>query len=235
MTAGSTIQYIPMRKATYEGKDCYEANVTPNLTLKDNAFRLVVGGKAVNCSTNEVLTQAGQLHVITLKVNEKVTKVNVSEITSTEYTVKGNVHLKGDGSSKDLKLTMEAGAKLTIEDVNLAPTTDGNAITCKGDATITLKGDNTLTGKYTGELEGYCGIQVEGGTLTINGDDNAQLVATGAGLENAGIGARNGANITINGGHIIANPQGDGEAAGIGSSGYKDGGTITINGGIIEA
>lgn len=88
VTAGGTTGYIPMYKATYsDGKVCYEANVTPNLTLKDNAFRLVVGGNTVDCSTTEVLTQVGQLHVITLTVNEKVTEVNVSEITSTRNTL----------------------------------------------------------------------------------------------------------------------------------------------------
>lgn len=234
VTAGGTTDYIPMCKATYsDGKVCYEANVTPNLILKDNAFRLVVGDKTVNCSTTEVLTQERQLHIITLEVNEKVTEVNVSDITDTEYTVSGNVYLKGDGQSKDLKLTMEAGAKLTIEDVVLAPTTEGNAITCQGDATITLKGNNTLTGRYVDGWDGYSGIFVESGTLIINGDNETKLIAKGAGFNSAGIGATNGANITINGGYIVANQDGVGQASGIGSAGTC--GAITINGGIIES
>lgn len=233
VTASGTIDYIPMHKATYDSKDCYEANVTPNLTLKDNAFQLVVDGKTVKCSTTAVTTEAEQLHVITLTVNEKVTEVNVSDITDTEYTVKGNVHLKGNGQSKNLKLTMEAGSKLTIEDVNLAPTTDGNAITCQGNATITLKGNNTLTGRYADGWDGYSGIFVESGTLIINGDNEAKLIAKGAGFNSAGIGATNGANITINGGYIVANQDGVGQASGIGSAGTC--GAITINGGIIES
>ena len=233
VTAGGATDYIPMYKATYEDKDCWEANVTPNLTLKDNAFRLVVGDNTVNCSTTEVTTEAEQLHVITLTVNEKVTEVNVSDITDTEYTVSGNVHLKGNGQSKDLKLTMEAGAKLTIEDVNLAPTTNDNAISCQGNATITLKGNNTLTGRYADGWGGYSGIFVESGTLIINGDNEAKLIAKGAGFNSAGIGATNGANITINGGCIVANQDGVGQASGIGSAGTC--GAITINGGIIES
>lgn len=74
VTAGGTTDYIPMHKTTYDGKDCYEANVTPNLILKDNAFQLVVDGKTVECTTTAVRTEAGQLHVITLEVNEKVTE-----------------------------------------------------------------------------------------------------------------------------------------------------------------
>lgn len=230
VTAGGTTDYIPMHKTTYDGKDCYEANVTPNLTLKDNAFQLLVDGKTVKCSTTAVTTEAEQLHVITLTVNEKVKEVNVSDITDTEYTVRGNVYLKGNGQSKDLKLKVEAGAKLTIEDVVLAPTTESNAITCQGDATITLKGNNTLTVSH----ERYCGIQAEGGTLTINGDDNATLVIEG---ENPSIGADNSANITINGGYITVGSSGKiGQSAGIGGGKYGQVcGIVTINGGIIEA
>lgn len=131
---------------------------------------------------------------------------------------------------------MEAGAKLTIEDVNLAPTTDGNAITCQGDATITLKGNNVLTGKYANGYEGHSGIFVESGTLIINGDNEAKLIAKGAGFNGAGIGATNGANTTINSGYIVANQDGVGEASGIGSAGWNlTCGTITINGGTIES
>lgn len=68
VTPGSTTSYIPMHEATYNGKVCYEANVTPNLTLENDAFQLVVGGKTVNCSITKVTTQARQLHVITLTV-----------------------------------------------------------------------------------------------------------------------------------------------------------------------
>lgn len=234
VTAGGTTDYIPMHLSTYNGQVCYEANVTPNLILKENAFRLTVEGKTVTCSTTEVTTQAGQLHVVTLKVDEQFEEVNISDISGTEYTVKGNVYLKGDGQAQDLKLRMEAGAKLTIEDVILTPQTDGHAITCMGDATITLKGSNSLTGCANGN-DGSNGIRVEGGTLTINGDDNAELKAKGANFRGAGIGGINGANITINGGRITADGSG-GQAAGIGSAGYQYGcGAITINGGIIEA
>ncbi|MDC1882081.1 hypothetical protein POZ24_19010 [Bacteroides uniformis] len=41
-------------------------------------------------------------------------KVNISDISRTGYTVSGNVHLKGDGQTKDLKLIVEAG--VTVND-----------------------------------------------------------------------------------------------------------------------
>ena len=236
VTAGATIGYIPMHETTYnDGKVCWEANVTPNLTLKDNAFQLVIDGMTVNCSTTEVLTQAGQLHVITLTVNEKGTVVNVSDIIGSEYTVSGNVHLKGDGTARDLKLIMKDGAKLTIENVNLDLGSRDNAITCKGNAIITLKGSNSLVGKYTGGDKSYSGILVERGTLIINGGNNAKLIAGDA---ICGIGATNGAHITIIGGYIVAGPRSAAglNVPGIGSAGWNQTcGNITINGGIIES
>lgn len=232
VTAGSTTDYIPMHLSTYNGQVCYEANVTPNLTLKENAFRLTVEGKTVTCSTTEVTTQAGQLHVVTLKVDEQFDEeVNISDISGTEYTVKGNVYLKGNGQEQDLKLIMEAGAKLMIEDVILTPQTDGHAITCMGDATITLKGSNSLTGRYASGYDGYNGIRVEGGTLTINGDDNAELDVKGAGLDNAGIGGSSYGDcgdIIITGGNITA--YGGQGQPGIGNGAHANCGNITISG-----
>ena len=240
VTAGSNIEYIPMRKTTYDGKVRYEANVTPNLVLKDNAFQLVVDGKTVKCSTTEVKTQAGQLHIITLTVNEKYDEVNVSSISGTEYTVSGNVHLKGNGQNKELKLKVEEGSKLLLEDVILKPKATGHAVTCNGSATIKLLGKNEITGTCTGKYQEGSGILINKGTLTINGP--GELKATGLGEASCGIGACNGASIIINGGIIIAtssNPYdvswgnpGIGVSDGIGS-GYC--GDITINGGHITA
>lgn len=241
VAAGGTTDYIPMHKATYnDGKVCYEANVTPNLTLGNNAFQLTIDNKTVNCSTSsDVFIQAGQLHIVTLTVNEKMTEVNVSEISGTEYTVSGNVHLKGNGQDKNLKLTMEAGSKLTLENVTLKPNSSGNVITCKGNATITLQGENVLKAFETEDFYSPCAILVEGGTLTIKGTGQTKLTVKGDPGRSgggSGIGATNNANITINGGYIIANQGGIGQGSGIGSGGWgKTCGTITINGGIIES
>lgn len=228
VTAGSTTSYIPMRKTTYNSKVCYEVNVTPNLVLSQDAFQLIIEGKTLKCSTSKVTTQAAQLHIITLTVNEKAKEVNVSDISGTKYTVSGNILLKGKGQSKDLQITMESGAKLTLDNVVL--NSNGDAITCKGDATITLNGANSINSTNIG-------ICVNAGTLTINGDDNSSLTVKGNGhMQGAGIGAIENANITINGGHIIANKDGVEESTGIGSAGWdKRCGTITINGGIIES
>lgn len=223
--SGSTPGEIKFKP--WPGLILFEANVVPGYEIKK--FKLN-DGEWVEL-TKSVMPEAGKLHDIIINVGKEATVIDITSITETEYTVSGNVHLKGNGQAKDLKFIMNPDARLTIEDVVLEPTANGNAITCQGNATITLKGENSLTGGYASGWKAYNGIRVENGTLTINGDNQAKLTATGEGFC-TGIGAANHANITINGGNIIANSRG--EAAGIGSAGW--GHTCgTINGGIIEA
>ena len=232
MVSGSGDGYITMRK----NGDYYEANLVPG-NIKD--FEISANDKTTTASLSNAKTvYAGNVYTLTITLNEKYDEVkNISDISNSEYTVRGNVHLIGGENPKDLKLIMEAGSKLTLEGVKLSPNTDGNAITCQGDATITLKGNNELSGKYVGADNGYSAILVNSGTLTIKGDDNAKLTATGIGrvAGGAGIGAKNGANIIIESGTIIAT--GGTEAAGIGSAGFNQPrmGDITIKGGTIEA
>lgn len=238
VTVGSTTGDIPMHQAAYGGDTYYEANVVPGKALKDKAFTITAGGKTTQANLeSEITLTAGNVYTLTITVKGSATEVDISDISGTEYTVSGNILLKGDGkTSKELKLIVEAGSNLTIENVVLEPE-DANVITCEGDATITLKGENTLNGKITYLFNECSGILVESGTVTIEGDDNAKLtVKGGAGTYGAGIGATNKANITIKGGNIIANRDGVYESAGIGSAGGgKTCGTITITGGIIES
>lgn len=236
VTVGSTTGDIPMHQAAYGGDTYYEVNVVPGKVLKDKAFTITAGGKTTQANLeSEITLTAGNVYTLTITVKGPATEVNISDISGTEYTVNGNILLKGDGkTSKDLKLIVEAGSNLTIENVVLEP--EGvNVIICKGDATITLKGENTLNATYSGNE--CSGILVESGTVTIEGDDNAKLtVKGGAGTYGAGIGATNNANITIMGGNIIANQGGVSISAGIGSAGSeKTCGTITITGGTIKS
>ena len=181
------------------GNKTFEANVVPGQQI--TKFK-VNGGAWVTLST-PVTPVAAKIHKITLTVGKLI--IDVSEITDTEYEIKGNVHLKGNGQAKDLKLIVTDGSELTLENVNISPETESDhAITCQSDASITLKGNNTLLGK-NGDNKGCCAIFVKSGTSTIKGDDNTKLTATGVGLyDGAGIGPFNGANIVIEGGNIIA-------------------------------
>lgn len=107
-----------------------------------------------------------------------------------------------------------------------------------GDVTITLAEGTTNTLIASGN---YAGLQKNGianpGTLTITG--TGMLIAQG-GYDAAGIGSRGTpgdysetANITIQGGTIIAT--GGSSGAGIGGGVLGDAFNITINGGIVTA
>lgn len=223
---GATEGWVKMKEATYNGVKCWEANVVPGYKIEKFKINDAIEGTL----TTAVTPVAAKLHEIAVEVNLPVTEVNISDINETSYTVSGNVHLKGDGTSKNLKLIVNDGAKLTLEGVTLNPQTDGAVITCNGNATIILNEKNSVSGH--GEAQG---VLVTGGkTLVIKG--NGELVAFGAGeySTNVGIGATGNSNITINSGTITAKSTGKG--AGIGSAGeYMTCGVITINGGTIEA
>lgn len=223
---GATEGWIKMKEVTYNGTTYYEANVVPGYEITKFKINNAIEGTL----TTTVTTVAAKLHEIAVTVGLPVTEVNISDISETSYTVSGNVHLKGNGQAKDLKLTVEDGAKLILENVTLQPQTDGAAITCNGNATIILNEENSVSGHGRAQ-----GILVTGGkTLVIKGD--GKLVATGSGNESTsvGIGATDNSNITINSGTITAKSTGSG--AGIGSAGEnRTCGVITINGGTIEA
>ncbi|WP_455608807.1 hypothetical protein [Bacteroides rodentium] len=224
---GSYENWITMMRVTRGEETVWEANVVPGYKIE----RVKVNGVETILTTPLIPSEA-KVNTINLTV-EKVTEINISDITETEYTVKGNVHLKGDGTTKDLKLTLTEGAKLKLENVNLDPSALGTVVTCEGSATITLVGTNTIKGENVNSKPSHA-ILITKGSLIINGDGS--LYASGSSDAGAGIFASGGAEIIINGGQITAkggtidnNTQG---APGIGS---ENNGKITINGGTIHA
>ena len=242
-TGGDPI-YVPMMEATYNGQRCWEANLRPGYLEADNTFEVAKAeGDPVRVTLDDKVTiNAGQVHTITINVEQAPTEINLDTYEGTTLTVSGKTILKGDGTtSEDLQITVEADAEVTLENVILTPSAIGNAITCNGDATITLVGNNNLTAKSDGNVETYgSGIYVKSGTLTINGDGNLNIsreYASDYGSVGAGIGAGSGANILIESGNIqIGDVPDDGSSsgAGIGSTAQENCGNITIKGGIIR-
>ena len=236
-------KYVPMMEATYNGQRCWEANLRPGYLEADNTFEVAKAeGDPVRVTLdNNVTIKAGQVHTITINVEQAPTEIDLGTYEGPTLTVSGKTTIKGDGTSKDLQITVEADAKVTLENVILTPSAIGNAITCNGDATITLVGNNNLTAKSDGNVETYgSGIYVKSGTLTINGDGNLNIsreYASDYGSVGAGIGAGSGANILIESGNIqIGDVPDDGSSsgAGIGSTAQENCGNITIKGGIIR-
>lgn len=135
------------------------------------------------------------------------------------------------------KLTIAAGATVTLSKVTVTQQNDYPGIVCLGDATIELMDYTTTT--VTATKNDYPGIYVPSGkTLTIKGP--GRLNVTG-GQRGAGIGAGCNAayqkcgNIVIESG--IINATGLDGAAGIGLGSYSGGtcGDITIRGGTVTA
>ena len=178
--------------------------------------------------------------------------VNLAKLTG-NYQAKDNTTLFGqlDGATQPYKITIAAGATVTLAGVTILGTNKKEyntglypwaGITCEGDATIILADatENTVKGFY----ESYPGIYVpEGKKLTIKGgtQGTGSLTASSNGY-GAGIGGGYQipcGDIEIQGGTVTAT--GGVKAAGIGS-GYGSGygniatcGAITISGGTVTA
>ena len=237
-------KYVPMMEATYNGQRCWEANLRPGYLEADNTFEVAKAeGDPVRVTLDDNVTiKAGQVHTITINVEQAPTEIDLDTYEGPTLAVSGKTILKGNGQQKNLQVTVEADAEVTLENVVLQPSALGNAITCNGDATITLAGNNNLTAKSDGNVQTYgSGIYVESGTLTIDGDGSLNISRAYASTSymsvGAGIGAGNGANIVIESGNIsIGDVPDDGSTsgAGIGSTHKENCGNITIKGGTIS-
>ena len=238
--------YVPMLKTTYEGKPCWEATLRPGSFEADNTFEVAKEGGSpvrVTLAKDKIPVTAGQVTMITINVEQTPIVIDLDNVTESQLTVSGKTILKGDGQQKNLQVTVKADAEVTLEDVVLAPTATGNAITCKGNATIILTGSSSLTAKTESSGDPYSsGIYVESGTLTIDGEgklniSRASTDTHGLGSVGAGIGAGSEANIVIESGNIqIGDVPSEGarSGAGIGSLPKESCGDITINGGTIS-
>ena len=225
LTIGNEVCALPYYNAS-EGTCRYifpadiKGDICPFYTLNGKSYSTII--------TPQGAIAANTRYTFTIAANTPK-EIDLSKISAKEYTVSSwgvPVIVRGGSKPKDLRLTVESGIQLTLDNVVLASQTDGDVITCKGNTTITLSGTNSLSGKGWRKS----GILVTSGTLILQG--NGKLTATGDG---GGICAKNNANITIKSGTITAKCADNGEGVGIGTG--KDGicGTITINGGTIEA
>ncbi len=147
---------------------------------------------------------------------------------SSDYTAADGETLYGTLAG-NYKISIAAGATVTLKDVTIDGSGNYAGINCMGDATIILDGTNNVKG-YSSD---YPGIYVPRyKTLTILGTGSLTAIGNGCG---AGIGGRSDAysgNIVIEGGTITAT--GGLAAAGIGG-GYGYCGNITISGGTVTA
>ena len=236
--------YVPMLQTTYEGQPCWEATLRPGTLQAGDSFKVAAeGGTPMQVVLDENISiEAGEVYTITINVEQAPKEIDLDTYEGPTLAVSGKTILKGDGQQKNLQVTVEADAEVTLENVVLQPSAIGNAITCNGNATITLVGNNDLTAKSNGNVETYgSGIYVKSGTLTINGNGSLNISREYAASDfwsvGAGIGAGNGANILIESGDISISDvpaAGSSSGAGIGSTTQENCGNITIKGGTIR-
>ena len=235
--------YVPMLQTTYEGQPCWEATLRPGTLQKDDSFKVAAeGGTPMQVVLDkDISIKAGEVYTITINVEQAPTEIDLDTYEGTTLSVSGKTTIKGNGQQKNLQITVEANAEVTLENVVLQPSALGNAITCKGDATIILTGSSSLTAKSNFFNGNYgSGIYVESGTLTIDGNGSLNIsreYASDYWSVGAGIGAGSGANILIESGNIQIGDvpsEGSESGAGIGSLPKESFGDITINGGTIS-
>ena len=239
-----TPDYYPMRKAIYDGENYWEANLLDGYLKADDTFRVSKDGNSfvqVTLDANVPIT-VGQVHTITINVEQAPTEIDLDTYEGPTLTVSGKTTIKGNGQQKNLQVTVEPDTELTLQDVNLS--NQGSApVVFKGDATLTLEGANTLEGKCVAwDFKSGSGIYIEQGTLTINADNEDASLAisrkynwepnstTGMGIyvpENASLIIKSG-KITVN----DVSDAGDSSGAGLGTR-SETCGNITIEGGNI--
>lgn len=239
-----TPDYYPMRKAIYDGENYWEANLLDGYLKADDTFLVSKDGNSfvqVTLDANVPIT-VGQVHTITINVEQAPTEIDLDTYEGPTLTVSGKTTIKGNGQQKNLQVTVEPDTELTLQDVNLS--NQGSApVVFKGDATLTLEGANTLEGKCVAwDFKSGSGIYIEQGTLTINADNEDASLAisrkynwepnssTGMGIyvpENASLIIKSG-KITVN----DVSSEGDDSGAGIGTR-SETCGNITIEGGNI--
>ena len=241
---GSVERWIKMMPVTRDGQACWEANVVPGHAVS----RLRLNGTTECTLTTAVDPQAGAMHTVNLTVGEKL--IDLSTYTGTSLTIGDKVILTG--KNDNLQILLQGGADVTLQDVDLTNTSGGPVIRTTsngGNCTLTLRGTNKLTGTTVISPSSLSendyghggGILVYGGTLTIDSEPGGALtidrrIASGDSY-GAGMNARSGGSLVINGGDItilaVADNTRD-SGAGIGSiSASVETSIITINGGHI--
>ena len=227
VTAGTDEGDIAMRQATYNGQTYWEANVVPDVEIKD--FRL---NGNVNCQlTQTVMPQAGHVHEVNINVKPK-------------FSIVDNDGNPVDAGNINTDVTITGTCNVTLKDVSLS-VGSGNAISItSGSPTIQVEGDNTITTAGSG-----AGIYVaQGSTVTITGsswDDELTVTGSNGG---SGIGGyvidestgsyANCGNIYITNVSVTSYGGRDGSgdvSPGIGCTGTASCGTITINNAEVHA
>ena len=236
--------------ATVKPDDATDKTVTwtssnPNVATVDATGRVHAVAKGEAIITAKAGDKTAECTVKVIKI------VDLSTLTDHYEAENGDI-LTGtlDGSTQPYKISIAAGATVTLKDVTINGVNDSGCrwagITSIGDATIILEGTNTVKGfhlSYPGILAAHNTSGTEY-TLTIKGTGSLTASPFDGGNTSSSNGAGIGGgddiscgNIDIQNGNITAT--GGSGSAGIGSAlpsiNSTSCGTISISGGIVNA
>lgn len=230
LKAGDTEDFIPMVKATYNGKTFWEANVMPDCEItgiKVNGYKSTLGTPHI--------PQVAKINTITLDTKPIIPE-DAREIT-------GDINISDDGNylvtgNYTKRITITGGSPniyLKDANINVEDIRNDNAIHITGGSpTIHVVGENNVSVPYGAGI-----FVAEGHTVTIVGHKREDKLTARGGNGGSGIGASlsaNAGNIHISNVTVEAHGSGyDGLSAGIGGALMYSCGTITIDNAIVHA
>ena len=96
--------YYPMRKAIYDGENYWEANLLDGYLKADDTFRVSKDGNSFVQVTldADVPITVGQIHTITINVEQAPKEIDLATVTESQLTVSGKTTIKGNGQQKNL-------------------------------------------------------------------------------------------------------------------------------------
>ena len=175
-TTGGDPIYVPMMEATYNGQQCWEANLRKGYLDANNSFQVEnADGVRVQVTQDRVDIKAGHVHTITIRVGEaKPVTTDISD--NGTYIVSGtrkeSVNITGGNPTIYLK-----DANINVSDGPAINITNGNPI-------IRVFGENnTITSSNS------AGIYVaENATVTITGSNRSDVLTVTGNEGSSGIG-----------------------------------------------
>ena len=227
-TDGASEDWITMQKVTYNGTECWEANVVPGHTIT----QFKVNDTEGTLDGSGVTPVAASLHTITLTVKSSIPD-DAKEITGS-INDNGNYVVSGTRSEA---INITGGSPhIYLDDVQIS-VSSGPAINITGGTpTIHVVG----TGNSVTSSNGAGIYVVSGSTVTITGSSRDDVLTVKGGDGSSGIGGyKTGDDTAANCGNIVITKvqvaaygsfdDGGNIAPGIGGAGSASCGTITID------
>ena len=175
-TTGGDPIYVPMMEATYNGQQCWEANLRKGYLDANNSFQVAnADGVRVQVTQGRVNIEAGHVHTIKIDVGE-------AKPVTTDISDDGTYIVSG-AREESVNIT-RGNPTIYLKDANIN-VSDGPAINItSGSPTIhVFGGSNSITSSNS------AGIYVaENATVTITGNNRSDVLTVTGNEGSSGIG-----------------------------------------------